>query len=281
MPRPIPTSVRLTLLFGGLLNQIGYGVFCFGMIFFWVFAGNSELRHWRYFHGPLQTAAGQITAIRKTNFTIGARKGRSGTPVYAHDYSFALNDRTFAGTSYTTGTTHRASDKVTIEFPATDPTHSRIVGMRSAMMPLAMALIGLMPLPGLVLAMVGFVKGRKAIDLLANGQITGAKLIDQRPTNARVNNQIVYAFTFEFQANDGQSYQTVVKTHRTEKLTDEEREMLLYDRANPARAILFDSLPGRVTLNENGGFDPTSAASLYMLLPSLALFGNLAYFMLR
>jgi hypothetical protein len=57
---------------------------------------------------------------------------------------------------------------------------------------------------------------------------------------------------FEFEADDGKRYQTVARTHQTEKLEDDKLEPLLYLPADPRQATLIDHLPGAPRINPDG-----------------------------
>ena len=94
-PRTIPLSVTLSLLFGGWLNQVGWGLVAFGGIFAWIFAGNSELSSLYYFRGEIRTVAGTVTGVEKTGFSTGGggrryrSSGRRGKPIYEVRYRYS------------------------------------------------------------------------------------------------------------------------------------------------------------------------------------------------
>jgi len=56
----VPLSVRLALRFGGILNQVGWLVIAFGMIFVWIFVVNADFSQGFGFDGELQTVVGEV-----------------------------------------------------------------------------------------------------------------------------------------------------------------------------------------------------------------------------
>src|ERR1043166_3390679 len=102
-PREVSPLVRSQVLFGGFLNQFGWFFFGFGLIFFWVFALNSDLTSFYYFHGDLETVEGLVFDSHDTGFSVGGSKHRRGTPIYANYYSFtASNGQKYQSVSYGT-----------------------------------------------------------------------------------------------------------------------------------------------------------------------------------
>jgi hypothetical protein len=143
------------------------------------------------------------------------------------------------------------------------------------------AFVVIFPLVGLVFVLIGLRGGRRAAHLLANGKLTTGTLKSKVATNTRVNNQTVYKLTFEFQAEEGGTYETVVRTHVVHRLVDEPQERLLYDPFFPARAVLLDNLPGSPRIDPTGQLRASATAPLYVLLPAISLFGHGAYAFLR
>ncbi len=41
-PRHVPRSLRLGMLLGGFFNQLGWFIFGFGMIFYWIFVVQAD-----------------------------------------------------------------------------------------------------------------------------------------------------------------------------------------------------------------------------------------------
>jgi hypothetical protein len=102
------------------------------------------------------------------------------------------------------------------------------------------------PAIGLLMLFFGTKKVLKTIGVLKVGKFAGGKLLGMKPTNTKINDQTVYAMTFEFTAQNGKQYQCVAKTHKTYDLEDDDEEQLFYDPNNPENAVLVDTLPESV-----------------------------------
>jgi len=284
-PRNVPLSVTLTLLFGGWLNQIGWGVAAFGGVFAWIFAANADVTSLIYFRGEVHTVAGTVTGVEKTAFSTGGsgrRRSRSsrrkGKPIYEVRYRYSpAADISREGRSYFTHTSSstepNVESDVVVEYPADRPDISRIEGMRCKPFHPALSLIALVPAVGLILCLRGFQCGVMNVGILARGRPAMGKLINKRETGATVNKQRVWALTFEYKDENGQTHETVVKTHHEEHLTDEDAERLVYDPGRPSRAVLLDGLPGTPGLNEMGNIQPVSNAAVVarLVLPFVGI----------
>jgi hypothetical protein len=163
-----------------------------------------------------------------------------------------------------------------------EPTTSRLVEGRTAMFGWGTAFVMIFPLIGLIFILVGFRKNIKAIDLLVNGRFARGTLNSKSPTNTRINNQLVYRYTFTFTANDGREYEATGKTHLTHLLEDEATERLIYAEGDPSHAVMYDGISMAPTIGGDGYFDPPGiGAYRVLILPLLSLGGHgAAWFML-
>ena len=85
--------------------------------------------------------------------------------------------------------------------------------------------------------------------LLRHGEIAGAEMLSERPTNVRVNNVPVIEYTYEFEARDGESYVSSSKSLPSQRIGDEAEEPVLYLPWDPYRSVLVDALPLRYPLD--------------------------------
>lgn len=281
-PRHLPLLVRMRILFGGALNQIGWLMFGFGMVFYWAFCMNSDLTGWYTFRGA-PTTSGVVTRCEKTHFSEGGGEDTPGTPIYAHRYEFALGGQKYQGVSYSVGRESLLGMQVTIEYRAGNPARSRIEGCRSAPFGPGVMFVLLFPAIGGCLIMVGSRGARRTLRLLVHGKQAVGTLKSKEPTNVEVNKKTVYKLTFEFQDEQGATYDVVAKTHNTARLEDDPREPLLYDPAYPQSASLLDHLPGSPKIDAMGSIqiDSVGRALLVMILPALSIFGHGTYALLR
>ncbi len=248
-PRPVPWPIRGQVLFGGFMSQFGWLWFGFSMIFMWAFGLSVSLNSAYFLIGDIETAQGVVSAVD----TTGASENE--TPVYANHYTFRVErlEKELRGISYTTGQRFSEGQAVTIEYIGRAPNVSRIQGARSGTFsPWVLCILGIFLLIGLLFISVGLLSGLKANRLLRHGQVGLGTLIAKEPTNTRINNQTVYKLTFEFTADDGLRYEAIAKSHVTHGLEDEFQEQLLYDPANPNKAVMLDNLPGEPDIDERG-----------------------------
>ncbi len=250
--RVVPWSTRVVVLFGGGLAAMGWFFFAFGMIFAWIFGARGDYSSAFVMRGKLETTTALVTAVRDTHFSEGGGKHSKGTPIFACDYQFHHAGADHEGTSYRRGGGAKTGDRVSVEFPAGRPDHSRLRGMRRAPFGPAVAFVFIFPALGLGFVLPALWRGWKNLGLLTVGEITTGRLINKEPTNMRVNNRVVYKLTFEFTDANGLKREAVAKTSLTEKLGDEGAEKMFYDPRNPAHATLLDNLPGKQALTERG-----------------------------
>jgi hypothetical protein len=238
------------------------------MIFVWVFAGNGDFS-FLTFRGPHEQASARVTRVDET----GASENKSR--VYANHYEFSVAGQPFAGTSYSTGNSATAGETVQVEYDASKPERSRIVGMRRAMFGPVVAFVVIFPLIGFALVYFALVTGMNRNRLLRDGVFATGKLIGKRPTNVSVNKRTVYELTFAFTAQDGRECEAKAHSSITDKLEDEAQEPLLYDPRDPSRAFVLDEAPARPRFNETGELRGRAGAALaLMILPLIVIIGH-------
>jgi hypothetical protein len=168
---------------------------------------------------------------------------------------------------------------VTVEYLTREPGYSRIGGMRRDILGPWALMAGLVPGAGLVFAMLGLRRGRRAIRLLRDGLPAPGLLTGKTATGARVMGRAVYRMTFDFTARDGITYSTTVSTNRPELLEDEEQESVLYDASDPDCAVPIDALPGKLSLDHAGRI-VAGPSRAFLTLPVASLLLN-AWFAYR
>jgi hypothetical protein len=274
-PRSVPLSVRLRILFGGFGNQFGWFFFGFGMIFVWVFGGTATLHDLVFFSGDLAVADARITDVVETNVTIDERR------VYEYQYAYRVDDIALDGATQAMEGKYHVGDRVVVEYPVRSHERSRIRGLSISDDWVALVCT-IFPLIGLIFIFFGVRKGFKGARLLRHGKQATGVLISTEPTNCKVNEQMVYKFTFRFKADDARTYEVVARTHVTERFArmDSYREPLLYNPWKPSDAILLDDLPGGPRINENGEIHGTSLSMLRLLIiPGVSCIGHGLWFL--
>ena len=263
-PRRVPLSLRIINFFNGW-TQIGWAVFGFGMIFFWVFAGNADYS-FLTFRDPTGRAAGRVTRVVST----GASENE--TPISENHYEYSVAGERFHGMSYATGDSATEGADVTIEYDQGDPRRSRIQGMRRGMFGPLVLLVSIFPAVGLIFLIPGTISGRRRNYLLRNGVLAMGKVVDRRPTNVTINDRPVWEVVFEFHDRHGQRRECTARAVDTSRLEDEAAEALLYDPGNPAKAYAIDEAPARPKFGLDGDLEGRfGAALLALILPGIVI----------
>ncbi|HEY0142122.1 MAG TPA: DUF3592 domain-containing protein [Thermoanaerobaculia bacterium] len=266
-PRRVPASLVVANVFNGF-GQFGWFFFGFGMIFFWVFGASADLSFLKF--GSLAQTSGQVTQVEAT------AASENEQPVYANYYAFSLAGRRHTGVSYVTGSAATVGETVEIEYDASDPSWSRIAGMRRAMFGSWALLFALIfPGIGLTIALFSLRSGLRRARLLRNGQLAMGKLVGKEATSTTVNKRRVYELTFEFITREGQRREAKARTTFPHTLEDERQEPLLYDPQKPNVVYVLDEVPGRPHVDGMGELEgqPLTAFARF-IIPALAIGGN-------
>lgn len=265
-PRAVPWSVRLVVMLGGVLTQIGFGIAAFGLIFVFVFGSIAEPLFDDPFAGPLQHLTGKVVEVETTNVRINR------SHVRAVHFEVTTGERPVRSVSYTRHQTPAVGDEVRVERARTPAAPMRIVGMSTHMAPAALHLVVLLPLVGACLALVGVWRNTRRLRLLRLGEVAQATLLERKATNTVVNGRRVQALTFGFVDGKGLQRRVTARTHQPEHVTDEPTETVLYDPFS-STAVLLDDLPGRPERDEQGNLLPApfEKQAMAMLGPTLVL----------
>jgi hypothetical protein len=263
-PRGVPAGIRRSLLFGGAVNQLGWFLFGFGMIFFWLMALNSELWSHVLFSGQTGHATGLVTAVDETNSSENKRR------IHAVDYAYSVAGTEYRGTSYTTDPSSGVGAVVDIEYREGSPQISRIRGMRRYRFSVWAFVCTVFPVIGLGLIARGLRRGLRDIDVLTRGRAAMGVLTAKEPNGVEVNNRLMYDLTFRFRTEDGAEHRGVVAALHTIPIEDEPEERLLYHPRHPERIVVVDNLPGAASIDEQGRLTGGGSGALVLFLPALA-----------
>lgn len=285
-PREVPRLVYWTNLLGGFYNQFAWLWLGLTGLFMWFFLPHADFAGLYYFSGELATAPGIVIESHETNFS------ENETDVYAQTYRFTASDGVeYENVSYATGKRLKEGARVTVEYVPGDPSVSRIQGMRREPFGVEgfgglffLLFFGVFLAVGFTMLVVGLRRGIKANRMLAGGKLALGKLKSRKPTSTSINDQTVWEFTFEFRAEDGRTYETKARTHKTGDLADQAGEYLLYDTFQPSYATMMDNMPGGVAIDDLGQLRTRSPgrAVASFIVPVLVISAHslIAYFML-
>lgn len=282
-PRAVPLSLRISFLLGGFPNQFGWLLVGVGMSFVWMFGGTNLLRDVVLFRGDLSTAPARVSAIERTNVTINDRR------VYRYEYTYSVDGVEHSGVTRGFLSRLRVDDSVAVEYRADEPGRSRIPDVSTGSSPSLLLLV--FPLAGLVFVAFGLRKGLRGARLLRDGKQATGTLVSVEPTSTRVNDEVVYAFTFAFEAADGRTYEVAARTHDVARFVGEDgvetvdgrvlpefggvEEPLVYSPEDPLDAMVLDDLPGGPRIDEQGEIRTTGPSRIpILIIPLLTVVGH-------
>lgn len=268
-PRPVPLSLRLQLLFGGCMGQLGWGLLAFSMFFVLIFGSTMDIGGTVAFWRSLDRAPGVITKAEETDIEVNEDS------VCFVEFTFKVGQSEYSDSCYTTGWTLNVGDQVQVEYPAGDPTIARVKGGRRSASPLwLLPLLLLFPAVSLYLVVRSFKKGLKANHLMTHGQVGEGEFVSKEATGAEINDNPVYRLAFKFHASStGRTHTVTAETHQPERLQDDEKEPLLYLERDPDLAVLLDHLPGSPSVGADGNLTCGNRVTGFgvLVLPALAL----------
>jgi hypothetical protein len=271
-PRHLDVYTQATILFGGFLQQFGWIFFGFGMIFVWVFAWNSQVRHWLSNLGQWEETEGIIVMAETTNAS------QNEVPVVQYTFQYEVNGRRHLGRSYTSGQTFSESENVPVMYKPRQPSRAYIKGSRQAMFGWWAVLVVLFPLIGAVFVAVSIKSNLKFLHLLRIGEFTRGALASRKATGGEVVINSVhypvydYRFAFEYA---GKAYEATCKTHLGELVEDGAQEIILFDRFRPEYNIVYDVVPNAPRITPDGRMASSGWRSAWvLLLPIVSLAGH-------
>jgi hypothetical protein len=277
-PRDVHPLVTWQMKLGGPMSQVGWLIFGFGSIFFWMFAWKADLSGWRFFAKTGRVSA-QAVECRDTRYSVGGSRGSRGTPIYANRYQYLVHGEPFSGVSYATGECVSSGRRVMVEYLLAQPNYSRIIGMRHGLLSPWALLAVLFPAAGLASVIAGLRSGALRAYLLREGVAVPGRVTGKDMTGTKINGNMLYRVYVEYTAHNGITFQTMVKTTTPELLEDDERESVLYDPVRPESAVPIDGLPGKLALDDLGNFQIAGRKG-FLILPGLSVLCN-AVFIVR
>jgi hypothetical protein len=244
--RQLPISLKFRVFFSSPIFWIGLMFTLICLIVFPILLLNFNFKSLKMSNN-FPTTEGKIDKVYIQSTSGRGRNGNQlGTFYFTYTHS---NGQSYKNVSYLRAkkedlTNLSYTEKCTVHYSPEDPGLACIEGMSMTSIPLWSFLLVLpFLLVGFFLAVKGIRKGIRSIHLLRFGILGQGTFLRQEDTGMIINNRHVYKLFFELKANDGNTYEVSSSTSRPEKLQDEAFEKLVYDAANPADAVLIDSLP--------------------------------------
>lgn len=263
-PRPIGPALALRVLLGGSLGPIGWLVAAFGSVLAWAMgipAVVADLAR----PGDLVATTAIVVDARATSLSVDKRQ------VYEHDVHYTVDGAQRTGKAFITGTALAAGTSLDARTSRTRP-FILVDGMRPTKMPRSGIVIALVPLVGLALAAAALRAHARGLALLKVGAPAQGRLLRVEDTGATVNKRPVKRYVFEFTDLRGDVHEVSGKSHVPDLFLDDAREPVLYDRDDPARAVLLGALPGDPRVDDDGGVSCDAPGKAVALLVPPALF---------
>jgi hypothetical protein len=286
-PRAVSFSLRAATI-NGFAFKAGTLIFAAGMTLYFYLALPLTWRETRFwFAGPLLPARATVISSEPTRWAKshgrGGFTGSNSTSRYRYRFSDA-NGETREGVSYADSGSPTASGKpIDIEFSPSRPWLNRIASRgRASPVEFVFNTAIAFPAVGLLLLIPAVREGRRAIRLLARGEVAAGRIVSLRanpggppPKPGRQPTSI--SVEVEFQTSNGQ--RVIVKRkliERVDAIGDEAEEPVLYDPEHPKKtALLVDSLPVSPSVSPDGRWQ--SAGVRPLLVFALLMLTHLSY----
>ncbi len=278
-PRRLDVVTQAILLFGDMASQVGWLLVAMGSIFFWTVAVNSEARLFlEEMDVNWHSKAGFIISADTTMSLEGKER------IWKYHHSFGLDGERYFGESYSVGKKFDARQTVYISYDAANPHNNYITGLRRKEFSSKADWFLLVPLFGFLLLLLPIRYNLRVIRLLKIGDFTRGKLVNKYPTGETIKKggtvmpEFRYSFEFEYK---GVKYLANCRTHQTDKVEDEETEIVLFDRYEPHYNLVYDAVQNVPHINEEGHMEPLRGMKGWVLfLPVFVVVFNSINFML-
>ena len=243
--RKIPPVYYLKFLGGGVIGNIGWCFFAFGMLFFWALHVPASVRELVVFSGRTDTVSGIVSSVDETNMAV------NDEVVHLVRFTYLVAGNEFKGISYLRYRPEPTSS-VTVEYIVTSPQLARIEGGSYTPFGGVALAAAIFPLLGLIMVIFPLYGNVRRLRLMRYGQVAQGRLEKAEDTHMSVDEETVVRFRFVFEDTQGRQHRLVYRTHETERITDDKKEAILYFAHKPAVACLLDALPGAAKLQGDG-----------------------------
>ncbi len=267
-PRSLPFIQQLCIIFGGIVQAIGWVFFCVGSLFIAVFGYTSEpiikpnTKKWDIVQG----------VVRQTSATSSSENKRQ---IYKITSNYLYKGITYENISYKVGMPLSIGQNISIKVNPNNPSESEAEGLRTQPFS-GIVVIFLSPflIFSLFLIIPNARKNLKARNLLLFGEFTRGTLKEKRATNTTITiNNVrypVYYYIFEFEYM-GKKHEAHGKTHKGWLLEDEAKEKILFNPVNPAENVIYDAIPTMPKIDPQGNATLTAQSYGNLILPAIGI----------
>jgi hypothetical protein len=263
MRRRLAPGLAATVFLWSPLAIAGTIALLGSQLFGWIFFSISDVAALSDFRVPPVRSVGRILDVDWTRSRVRNR------PIMAYRFAHDADGATHTLTSYSTARSLRAGETAAVEYPAGRPDRARIAGMHRRLFGPAAALAAVVPgVVALALLAAGLALAARRVRLLRDGAIARGRLVDDRPTNARVNRRRVHRLVFEALARDGRARRVTVRSSHRERIGATPDVVLDGDRG-----LVLPALPGQPRVEPDGSLAPAHPRPLWV--PGLLLAAGL------
>ena len=240
--RTTPLGIIIAIFFSDVLSIIAVAFTLMGSLFLVIFGSllfdSSSLK----ISDDDPFASAVIQEISPTNTTVNEQT------IYKYTYTYKAEDsKEYTGSDKQFIDSNSPGDTVVIQYAASDPTVSMIIKNEDAEIPVWIFLfLCIFPLMGIIFLIIGIRKVKRKITIINSGETAWGTFKRQEATGSSVNKQTVYRLFFTFTAHNGKEYIAKGETHKTYRLKDEDRELVIYNPSDPSQAFPVDAYPPSV-----------------------------------
>lgn len=265
-PRELPLSTRLGLWLRHPLFMATEVMLGFTLVSLMAVANTDIAALWR-FRGPLERAAGRLTAVESTRMNEGHAGPGAGPPILRYEFEFEHGGARWRGSSYSYRAGLEPGAPCELEFPAGRADQARIVGMGSDIFRPRMLVSLVIPLATLLLFGIAWRRVSSVGRLVVLGQpAVGRALAPQRGRPRPAKHHVALVLDFA----GGRTQEVLVETMQPRLYEPERIFRVLVDAQDPTRAAVLEDLHLPLRFDARGRIE---TLSLRELAPGLALAG--------
>jgi hypothetical protein len=252
-PRTLDTPTRVGVLFGGVVNTLGWIFLAVGLLLAVLLLRGVDLSAYTLGDVPTVPLEGELLAKEWTDWSEGPRSKRKGIHRYRFAFTGADGER-YEGESFlpAPGPDLEPGARVSLLVPEGMPEAAVIEGMRRS--PLSPVILWLLSIPILAVMalLVGVTQAKGKLRILRLGVEAGGEVLSTEPTAVRLNNRTVMKATVQFDTQEGRRVKVVFRTTDPAAAQGVDGARLLYDPGRPERALLLSDLPAGVAATPEG-----------------------------
>lgn len=237
--RNLPFFSIIQIFFSGVITTIGIAFLLLGSLFTFIIGISVNFDDIKFTGNNPITVEVEIISAKPTGSEV------NGEAVFLYKYSYkTLQGNEYIDKSYNNGLADFQNNLVQVEYLENNPSLSRIVGMSKSSLPSWIFLfIVIFPTVGAILTYIGVKNNLEYINLVKYGKIAFGTYSHEEATGETVNDKTVMKFFFNFTDEFGKKHLASGKTHKYHRLTDEDKERLVYNPEYPSENIMIDALP--------------------------------------